>query len=380
MKRTFLFPVLLLWLVCIAGQVAANTVSKSDSLSFNIEEAIEEGSRQLTTLIEQNQIHFKNGEFDKLSYVFGKAVGGDPTVKRSYDAVLNANTELSSLYGQRNHNVLSNGDLSALEGKLREVNLSLANLGKPQIYIGLDGFLGKIVVTQKMPSNITDSDEFQRILSGRVPFQKDTINYDKVRGFFNKIYYEIFEKVKANNSSGDYLGAVIAYGQFFEVKYNPNKNTQANNDKIGKWQFSNFWARGNGINDEIIRKTLYRSRFSPFPSSNGLDLTSGDVGQKLQEFSDRLKQAIAGELRYIKDCSDFTAYRANNHITSVTDPLTLADELNDYDGGCFSQMTFSERIHCVKKLAEGHNGHLLFRRVPYFTTPNISNNTLARCR
>ncbi|MFN8353087.1 MAG: hypothetical protein U0Y10_01460 [Spirosomataceae bacterium] len=240
-----------------------------------IDDYAKAGVASLKKLIAQNEANNKEGKSAQNKYVFGFEPFFDTQSGKPFAKIVPNDKQ-----GIINLEKVEQ-DLNSL---LRKINDTLP-VNKPKIYVGLEGFLGDVLIKTAVKNLASVSD-----------FKGDNMA-DKNRSITqtSAVYDAIYTKIAGDNTleSSSTGMLIIGYGLFNELKTLVNVNGSSEL-LVGIGQYSNF--KGNGTNGVTVANAIYKSvfsgQFSPFASS----IEASSISNKLSNFAQRLADAMSGAL------------------------------------------------------------------------------------
>lgn len=365
----------------LLGLYSFTTFSKTKEEPYEkiINHYITTGANNLNKIMQQNIINEQNGQADKNIYVFDfKDASFDPTspiyVKNS------TQTPYKNRFGRLDGVMSSVTIEEALNLKLQAIN-ALLPTNKPKIYVAIDAYLGFMyafddVIQSNNNPEFTKYESIKPILRNK-------------RESIETAYTQIFRGMEAFISlpSGNVGAEIIGLG-FFEKHYLQDCDLDVNGNAIvtdldafyrlyffKSFEYYNPTKTATHVRefDSNIRPTAFQNL--PDPSTLKLSdnlLTTDPKFYDLEncvayaeKLANNIKDGLMGNIS-IYNCADYPN-SANVTITSITDPVNMANNLLRFREDCFKKLTFAERkyILTIAKNATGSNFNKFFDPVNY---------------
>jgi hypothetical protein len=189
-----------------------STVAQTSPISEKIiDEYAISGAKALNELIAYNALNKQNGQPQLNKYVLNledylspqqKALLGDEAQRYAFDFTTNAVTS-----------PLSTANLTKLNDELIQLNTTLASNGKPEIYVAVDAWLGRVMQISEI-TQLRDKINLDEEISN----QK---GYDNKQGIYSK-YDGLFAKITTLLNSSKGTEKLICLGQFGITTPHPN--------------------------------------------------------------------------------------------------------------------------------------------------------------
>ncbi|WP_337044428.1 hypothetical protein [Emticicia sp. 17c] len=293
----------------------------ADSLDNDIiKKYVEYGSSQLKQMILQNHENDLRGESSKNKYIirfddFWKITSGEG-------------------YFKAIHPISGFRDIE-LNISLIQKNIVLNSLSKPQIYIGLDGFLGNFYWGNGIVPGKYSFKDLEKFAS-----EKSKLNVSLIKENYEKIYEDIFRLVGVTPASNK--GMIVIYsGLAVGYEYDGSITTQtqswfcnATPQKTVTGAVTEWNKIINGVFDGTFSRQI-----------NKTDAIT--IYNKLDEFSTRIFNALNGSLVTL-DCENINDAQQKILELPITEPDKMLSLLKSIKSkSCFAAFNIETRKHIL---------------------------------